>query len=485
MPRSPRLTRRAVLIGALVTGAASACTSAEEGGSAGSSAAARPIVRTDVSSFWDATRLHTLDVEVPAEDLATMIGTYLESGEKEWITGYVTIDGTRFDQVGLKLKGNSSLRSVSADSDPASLPWRIRLDKFVDHQAFEGAADLVVRSSTTATSLNEAVALDLLAEAGLASELSVATSVTVNGSDPVLRLTLEMLDDAWMEAVLGADGILYKAEAGGDYSYRGEDAASYDGIFDIEGGEEDYAPLITLLAFLDESSDEDFAAQLADHLDIDLFARYLAFEDLVQNTDDIDGPGNNSYLYFDPEEDAFTVVAWDHNLAFGGMGTGGAGGIGGPGGAGPEGTAPREGEMPEGFELPADGEMPEGGMGGPGGTMPSDGGGDAAASDGGGDGAASARQGGGIRGGMGGGNVLASRFTADESFAALVEEQSAALRTDLVDSGRAEEILAARTAVLREQAADLVPGEDIDSEAAQITAVLTTQSDPAASDGGS
>ena len=481
MPRSPRLTRRAVLIGALVTGAASACTSAEGEGSAGSSAAAaQPIVRTDVSSFWDATRLHTLDVEVPAEDLATMIGTYLDSGEKEWITGSVTVDGTRFDQVGLKLKGNSSLRSVSADSDPATLPWRIRLDKVVEGRSFDGAADLVVRSSSTATSLNEAVALDLLAEAGLASELSVATALTVNGSDPVLRLTLEMLEDAWMEAVLGADGILYKAEAGGDYSYRGDDAAAYDGVFDVEGGDEDYAPLTTLLAFLDESSDEDFAAQLADHLDVEGFARYLAFEDLVQNTDDIDGPGNNSYLFYDAATDVFTVVAWDHNLAFGGMGSGRAGGggaIGGPDGAG-AGGADTEGAMPpEGVEMPAEGEMPAGGMpaggmGGRGEAMPSDGGGDAAVP---------LRQG----GGMGGGNILASRFTAVESFAALIQEQSAALRTDLVDSGRAEEILAARTAVLREQAADLVPGEDIDSEAAQITAVLTTQSEPAASDGGS
>ena len=35
------------------------------------------------------------------------------------------------------------------------------------------------------------------------------------------------------------------------------------------------------------------------HLDVDAFARYLAAQDVVQNWDDIDGPGNNSYLRWD------------------------------------------------------------------------------------------------------------------------------------------------------------------------------------------
>ena len=37
----------------------------------------------------------------------------------------------------------------------------------------------------------------------------------------------------------------------------------------------------------------------------------------IDNRDDIDGPGNNSYLYFDADGRA-TVVAWDHNLALNG-----------------------------------------------------------------------------------------------------------------------------------------------------------------------
>lgn len=82
------------------------------------------------------------------------------------------------------------------------------------------------------------------------------------------------------------------------------------------------------------------------------------------------GRENNSYLFWDSATNKFTVVAWDHNLAFGGVG-GGMPGMGGDG-AMPEGGRPDFGdgtmpEMPEGgrpdfgdgANVP-EGEMPEG-----------------------------------------------------------------------------------------------------------------------------
>lgn len=64
-------------------------------------------------------------------------------------------------------------------------------------------------------------------------------------------------------------------------------------------------------------------------MDLDSFATYLAFEDLVNNFDDIDGPGNNSYLFWDSATKKFTIVAWDHNLAFGVSPAGNSDGMGG------------------------------------------------------------------------------------------------------------------------------------------------------------
>ena len=424
-----RRTRLAVLatLGALTLGA---CSTAGESASTGVSSSA--VTVADGTGVWDASTVHDIAIEVDESAVAAMIDTYQETGEKEWLEATVTIDGRTFERAGLRLKGNSSLRGVDDDSEPSDLPWLVRLDKDVDGQELDGWTQFIVRSNGSETALNEALALDLLGRAGLASEHAVASSFSVNGEDARLRLVVQGLDEAWEAENFSSTGMLYKAEAGGDWSWRGADPDSYTDVFDQETGDDDLTPLIDFLDFLDNSSDEDFRTELPERLDVEAFARYLAFEELVDNFDDIDGPGNNSYLRYDAESGGFTVVAWDHNLAFGGSPGGdreGGGFAGGPGGDRPEG-------MPS--------VMPSGA---PGGQPPA----------------------GGPRGGS---NVLVERFTAVAEWADLVAQSKADLTEDLVDSGYAEEVLDEWVGVLTDQAGDLVDADTVQQEADAIRATL-------------
>ena len=291
--------------------------------------ASAPATATAAVNVMDPSVVHDIAVAFDEDAYDAMIDTYAATEDKEWIEATVMIDGVTYEQVGLRLKGNSSLRglgddrageasTVSAD-DPSGLPWLIRFDKYVEGQNHDGLYDVVIRSNNTETSLNEAVALDLLELAGLASQDAIAVAFSVNGSESTLRLAIEHPDDVWMDDNFADDGALYKAESTGDYSYRGDDPEAYDEVFDQEAGKdnEDLTPLIEFLDFINNTDDATFNAELADHLDIESFATYLAMQDLIDNFDDINGPGNNSYLYYDSETGIFTVVAWDHNLAFG------------------------------------------------------------------------------------------------------------------------------------------------------------------------
>ncbi|WP_367147155.1 CotH kinase family protein [Microbacterium proteolyticum] len=247
--------------------------------------------------FWDQSVVHSLSISYEQDDYDALIAAYIDTGEKEWIEATVVIDGATLENVGLKLKGNSSLKGLSTDADaelssenPEDLPWIIDLDKFVDGQEYEGSVEFVIRGNSSETSLNEAVALDLLEASGLASEQAVASRVEVNGTE-ALRLVVENPDDSWVERALTGSTALYKAETGGDYSYRGDDPESYTDVFDQEAGEDDLTPLIDFLQFINESDDATFEAELGQHLDVTSFATYLAFQELVDNFDDIDGPG--------------------------------------------------------------------------------------------------------------------------------------------------------------------------------------------------
>jgi spore coat protein CotH len=392
---------------------------------AATSSTSAPI-STAGTALFDSSKVHTISVSFSQSDYDAMIATYKSNSTKDWIEASVTIEGVTFQRVGMRLKGNSSLRGLAngrdqgpggalSAADPQGLPWLIRLDKNIDGQSYDGITDIVIRSNNSKTSLNEAVSLELLQKAGLASERAIAVKFAVNGGAAVLRLATEVPDDTWMAEHFSASGALYKAEAGGDYSFRGTDAKAYVDVFDQEAGEDhtDLTPLIKFLDLVNNSDDATFNSTLADRLDTDSLATYLAMEELIGNFDDIDGPGNNSYLYYDSATGRFTVVPWDHNLAFGALGGGNPGAGGNPGGGG----------------------NPQGRVPGPRGKS----------------------------------NLLVQRFHANADFEALYEKRLTELEKDLYESGAAMEILTRWVQVLKAQASDLVGASTVDSEATKIS----------------
>ncbi|MFD2839134.1 CotH kinase family protein [Populibacterium corticicola] len=409
------------------------------------------------NTVFDASEIHTFSITYDEAEYAAMIETYSNNADKKWISATAVIDGTTFENVGLRLKGNSSLRGVSAETSGEDIPWLIRLDKYVDGQNLDGYTDFVVRSNSSETSLNEAISQTLFAEAGLASQAAIAVRFSANGSAEVLRLVVENPNDEWDESQFDSPGILYKAEADGDYSYRGDDPASYEDVFDQESDKdnENYTPLIEFLQFINESEDETFAAELPEHLDVTAFASYLAMQDLVDNFDDISGPGNNSYLRWNSETGVFTVVNWDLNLAFGANAVPGATEQGDRDGEIPGSEVSGPGNPPEGFE-PGDTPDRSGGGNPPEGFEPGD---------------TPDRSGGGKNIGLG--NILKERFLEVAEFNELYQQAAADLRAELYDSGRAQEVLDQWTALLSDHAADLVDADTLAQESQSIAAYFT------------
>ena len=430
----------AVLTALALLGAA--CSSDGTSGAAPAAAPAASTAGAANIALYDNSVVHDIAVTFDQAAYDEMVDAYVASQDKEWIEATITIDGVTLERAGMRLKGNSSLRGLAraggggaggpggggamangvTRSEPESLPWLIRFDKYVDGQTYQGRTEVVIRGNNTETSLNEAVALELIGLSGAATQKAFSTRFTVNGGAQVLRLAIESPNDDWEESTFDSEGILYKAESTGDYSYRGTDPKAYDEIFDQESDtdNENLAPLISFLDFINNSTDAVFASDLGKHLDVAAFARYLALQDLVGNWDDIDGPGNNSYLRYDEATKQFTVLSWDLNLAFSGTA--------GPGGGG---FAARQ--------APPAGQPPAGGQqlrpGGPGGRT----------------------------------NILVQRFQANPTFAAMYNQAKTDLRAELYASGKAGEVLSRWSGVLTTHAGDLVDAATVEREAANIS----------------
>jgi spore coat protein CotH len=213
--------------------------------------------------------------------------------------------------------------------DPSTLPWLISFDEYIDGQRYQGHADIAVRPvMLTEANLNEALSLKLVGAADEPTQLTAYSSVTWNDSEPVLRLLLEAPGDEFAARNFGGNGVLYKSLSTGGFDYLGDDPTLYMTAFDQETAKrhQDLKPVIDLMKWTAGASDAEFAAGLDQHVDTVSLARYIALQELLDNFDDMAGPGKNYYLWYDLGTKQFTVVNWDLNLALSSMdGPGGRG----------------------------------------------------------------------------------------------------------------------------------------------------------------
>ena len=484
--------------------------------------------------LFDRSVVHAIEVTFDPAEYEAAIEAFTRDGEKEYIEADAVIDGTLVESVGLRLKGNSTLFGLAGSDEvggprapalggtgtasaetPEGLPWLISFDEFVDGRTYQGHEEIAVRpgsmGSAQSSALNEALALTLIDLAGEPAEEAAYIAFSVNGSEPTLRLLVQHPDDSFADADFEGEGVLYKALSGtdgGSFSYQGEDPLAYQGSFRqvTRKNQEDLAPLIEFIRWVEESSDEEFAAGLEDHLDVESFARYLALHNLLLDADDLSGPGQNYYLYYDLATERFRVVTWDVNSTFRGDAAQGpyeSGTIGGPGGT----LAPGQGELPGGMTLPEGSEPPEGftppegfpppgggqtpgGQAGqpptgsfPGGMAPP---GDTELPDG----ATGQAPGGIVRpqggpqgGGFGmGGHVLKERFLEVAEFQAVYEEAYRDLYRQLFADGAALGALEEWAAVLSTVEGGLIDPATLASEVTQLREVIEARTEAPAAD---
>lgn len=374
------------------------------------------------TDLFDAEESHVVHLDVEDGEWSSMIDAYESTGDKKWITADLTIDGELIPDVAVRLKGNSTLQGlrredsgqgegrptppgefeppagmempegveppagmemppgggggpgmgagISAD-DPSSLPLLISFDRNYEGRAYQGLTELSIRPGTPV--LNEAVALDLTSATGQESQRYAYSEYSVNDGATTTRLVLEHPDAGYADSLFDGAGYLYKADSSSRFEYVGEDQSEYADQFTQINAADDgtLQPVIDLLKWVDSADDEQFAAELDQWVDVESFAAYVATQNLLGNSDDISGPGQNYYLWYDLETEKFTVLSWDLNLTMsgdtssgpddstsigGGRGPGGMRGM--PGGDADAGPGGMPGEAPEGA-------MPRGGDGAP------------------------------------------------------------------------------------------------------------------------
>lgn len=304
----------AVLVGALLTASLTAQANGPKSGAA----------------YWERIFAdnHVLSIEfnVSKESWRGMQPTREGRSNKfSYVKADVTIDGKLFADAGLRFKGNSSYRASEGTS---KRPLKIDLNRFVKKQKLHGRTKLNLSTSFLDPAyMKEKLGYELYRAAGMATPGVGWANVTlaVEGREKEtlgIYVLIEQVDERFLTSNLGKatkGSLLMKPDRVGSWPYLGDDPKAYErfGIKLGEGNTEQISRFAALLKVIEEGSDEEFAREIGERMDLPQFAGYLAATSILASVDSYVGMPHNYYLLLDNADNKLRMLPWDLNETFG------------------------------------------------------------------------------------------------------------------------------------------------------------------------
>jgi spore coat protein H len=263
-----------------------------------------------------------------------------------WVPATIEFNGLTWTNVGVRYKGNSSLRS-GWNRGSQKLPLKLDFDEFedeypeIENQRFYGFKQLSLSNAfSDSTYMRDAIAADLLAEAGLvAAETAYYEVILDYGEGPInlgLYVAIEVIDDTVIERFFGDDsGNIYEGDGPGVSLAKGAFSQIQNSFLKENNQQDaDWSDIEALYNILHSeqriSNPEAWRKSLESIFDVDAFLEWLAISAIMQHWDTYGRMSHNFYLYHDPDTDLLNWISWDHNQVLAGGGMGGPGGMRAP-----------------------------------------------------------------------------------------------------------------------------------------------------------
>ncbi len=149
---------------------------------------------------------------------------------EQFIAADVIVNGTRFQNVGVRPKGNSSLTQV-ASSESGRYSLRLQFDEYISDQTCFGLQSLVLNNMLgDNTNMKEYISYDLMQEAGVDAPCFGFANIQVNGEAWGLYLAVELYNESYEQRVSGGtSGMLYNVKSMDMGDNDGDDNAAFQG----------------------------------------------------------------------------------------------------------------------------------------------------------------------------------------------------------------------------------------------------------------
>ncbi len=226
-------------------------------------------------------------------------------GPYEYVNADVTIDGVKFEKVGLRKKGFIGSQSSSRPS------LKLKLNHTDKEQAIGGLTNLTMNNNKQDGSIvSQYMGYAVFNQAGSPAPRCAFAKVTVNGKNLGIYSHVESVRKPLLARGFGNDaGTLYEGTVV-DF-YEDWEGSLEHKRGDDKPGREKIRQLIQLLE--SEEASEEAIGRL---VDLDSFYRFWAIEGLLGFWDGYSGNANNFFIYLNPKTDRFHFMPWGADALF-------------------------------------------------------------------------------------------------------------------------------------------------------------------------
>ncbi len=270
-----------------------------------------------------------VDVSMAPGDLADLLADPYQDVYKPCT---VHVQNSQIDEmissVGIRVRGNTSRSAIKKS-------WKLSFNEFEPGRRFHGLKKFNLNGEHNDVAIARSkLGWDLYEQMGVPAPRAAHVYLTINDGLEVsgVHVNVEQIDDDFVENWFGSDdGNLYKClyqgaradlryvAPGTPETYQTLGFTGTSQTYELKTNEEtpDYAQLAGFIDFVNHSSDQDFAAQIADRFSVDNFLRAMAVDVVNGHWDNYWYGANNYYLYENPDTGRIEYIPYDLDNTYG------------------------------------------------------------------------------------------------------------------------------------------------------------------------
>lgn len=284
-------------------------------------AAGQPIFPEDGPLYSD-DGVARIDITINPDTLAWLYKPENQQSDIEYRAEFVFDNGTLRDtihEIGFRLRGNTSRAS-------AKKSFKVSFNRYQSGRKYFGVEKLNLNGEHNDPTVARAkISWELCRNAGIPASRASFVRVYINGNYHGLYVSVEHIDEEFIEKRWGSDGNLYKCLYPADLNYLGNDPDLYKftsgdrRAYELKTNKvaDDYSGLAHFIDVLNNTPIADLPCELEKVFNVQDYLKVAAMDVMTANWDGYIFNKNNFYLYDDPATGRFEYIPYDLDNTYG------------------------------------------------------------------------------------------------------------------------------------------------------------------------